>query len=106
MWAASHSPFPRVRDRCLQGATVVEFAIVLIAFLSLVFGVFEVLRAIYLYNILQDVTRRAATLAANANFQDGAAMNAVRQSAIYRDTPGGLLFGAPVTDAHVRIDYL
>jgi hypothetical protein len=61
---------------------------------------------LYMFNTLQAVTQRAAAAAANADFTNPAAMAGVRQRAIFRDAAGMLTLGAPVTDAHVRIDYL
>jgi len=88
------------------GVVAVEFGMVLVLFLTLVFGVIELARAMYLFNTLEEVTLRAASLAANTDFQDAAAMSGVRQQAVLRGSPGTLPFGAPVTDAYVRIDYL
>lgn len=88
------------------GAVVIEFALALPIFLMLIFSVIELARISYLFNTLQEVTRRAATLAANTDFTDAAANNAVRQAAVFRIDSGTLALGAPVTDAHVRIDYL
>jgi len=93
-------------QQAASGVVAVEFSLVLMLFLLLVFGVLELARAMYLYNTLQVVTQRAARLAANTNFRDAAAMSALRQQAVFRSTPGLLMLGDPVTDAHVRIDYL
>jgi hypothetical protein len=57
-------------------------------------------------NTLQEVTRRAASAAAKTDFRDQVAKDRVRQRAIFRDDPGSLLLGDPITDAHIRIDYL
>lgn len=92
------------RPQC--GAIAVEFSLVVILFLMIALGVLELARAMYLYNTLAIVTQRAARLAANVNFHDAAALDAVRQQAIFRSTPGTLALGAPITDAHIRIDYL
>lgn len=88
------------------GAVTAEFALVLMIFLTVVCAVLELARVMYMFNTLQMVTSRAAALAANADFSNAAAMNAVRQRAVFRTSPGMLAIGAPVTDAHVRIDYL
>lgn len=88
------------------GAFAVEFAAILIMLLTLLFGIIELARLMYVYNILQDVTRRAAYQAAGANYQDASALRQIRQHAIFRNDAGELLLGAPVTDNHVRIDYL
>jgi hypothetical protein len=99
-------PSPSRRARACAGAFTAEFAFVIILFLMIVGAVFELARVMYMFNTLQMVTQRAAQLASNADFSNGAAMNAVRQRAIFRDSPGLLAAGAPVSDAHVRIDYL
>src|SRR5471032_3409781 len=88
------------------GVFAVEFSMVLVLFLTIAFGVLELARVMYLFNTLEEVTRRAASLAANTDFQDASAMSAVRQAAVLRASPGTLTLGAPVTDAYVRIDYL
>lgn len=89
-----------------RGATSAEFALSAVIFFSLMFFVMETARVLYLMTTLQDITRRAAARAAVSDFSDAAAMDAIRAAAVLRDAPGGLLLGAPVTDAHVRIDYL
>ncbi|PHV05307.1 pilus assembly protein TadE [Janthinobacterium sp. BJB412] len=88
------------------GSVVVEFAIVLLVFLMLAFGVMELARVMYLFNTLQEVTRHAAMLAANTDFKNEVAKSSVRQAAIFRSSPGSLILGAPITDAYVRIDYM
>lgn len=85
---------------------MVEFALVLTIFFTFIFGVIELARAMYLINTLQESTRRAAAAAAVTNFSDQAAMDRVRQRAIFRDSAGPLLLGPPVTDEHIRIDYM
>ncbi|USX29529.1 pilus assembly protein [Oxalobacteraceae bacterium OTU3CINTB1] len=96
----------RQSPRFRAGAVTAEFAIVIIVFLAIVCGVVEVARLLYIFNTLQVVTQRAAAAAANTDFTDAAAMNGVRQRAIFRGSAGTLALGTPVTDAHVRIDYL
>ncbi|WGG52600.1 TadE/TadG family type IV pilus assembly protein [Rugamonas sp. DEMB1] len=88
------------------GSVVVEFALVLLIFLMLAFGVIELARVMYLFNTLEEVTRRAANLASNTDFTNEAAKTALRQAAIFRSSAGPLILGAPITDGHVRIDYL
>jgi hypothetical protein len=88
------------------GSITAEFGLTLVLFLTIVCAVLELARVIYLYNTLQVATQRAAALAANADFSDAAALARVRQQAIFRDSAGGLILGAPVSDVHVRIDYL
>ena len=98
---------PRQKNmRPQAGVFAVEFAMVLMLFLTIAWGVIEVARVMYMFNTLEEVTLRAASLAANTDFQDASAMSALRQAAVLRDTPGSLPLGDPVTDAYVRIDYL
>lgn len=89
-----------------QGATSVEVALLSIVFFTFVFGILEVSRLLYVENTLPEVTRRAASAAANIYPSDTAALDRVRQGAIFRTTPGGLLLAPPITDTYVRIDYL
>ncbi|GJI96802.1 hypothetical protein RugamoR57_35200 [Duganella caerulea] len=97
---------PQQKIQAQGGVVAVEFSLVLMLFLIIAVGVIECARAMYLYNTLEMVTQRAARLAANADFRDPAAMDAVRRKAVFRDSAGTLMLGDPVTDAHVRIDYL
>jgi hypothetical protein len=96
----------RRRRIAQHGTFSVEFALVVLLLLILLFGMVELARLMYIYNALQDATRRAAALAAVTDWRDQAAMDLVRQNAVFRATPGELILGAPVTDSHVRIDYL
>lgn len=89
-----------------RGGFIVEFALLILLFFTLVFGIIELARIQYLWNTLQEVTRSAASMAAVTKFNDAAAKAALRQKAIFRDSAGGLMFGSPVTDEHLRIDYL
>jgi hypothetical protein len=95
------APIPRQR-----GVAAVEFAIVAVVFFTLVFGIIELCRIMYMYNTLAEVTRSAAAAAAKLDFKNTAALDRVRQRAIFREEPGLLPFGDPVTDQNIRIDYL
>lgn len=98
---------PNLAKRQAQNGTVaVELALVLILFLTLVFGILEVARVMYICNTLQEVTRRAAALATNTDFTSGTAIQRVREKAVFRTSPGFLAFAEPVTDRHVNIDYM
>lgn len=88
-----------------SGTTALEVALLAPIFFMLVFGVIEVARLLYVYNTLQEVTRRAAAAAANVDPRDASAISKIKQNAVFRDSPGTLVLGAPVTDAHVRIEY-
>lgn len=89
-----------------QGVAAVEFAVVAIIFFLFVFGIMEIARAMYICNTLQEVTRRAAALAATTDFTSSSAMQEVRQQAIFRDSPGFLAFAQPITDDYIKIDYM
>jgi hypothetical protein len=96
----------RSRQRVSQaGAFAVEFAFVLVIFLTMLFCVMEIARAMYLWNTLQEVTRRAASVAVNTDFKDDAANNSLRKYAIF-NSPGNLILGDPVSAAHIHIDYM
>lgn len=100
------SPRRQRRRSRQRGIAALEFALVAIIFFTLFFGIVELSRAMYICNTLQEVTRRAAAMAVNTDFSDATAMQQVRNRAIFRDSPGQLLLGDPVSDQHVKIDYL
>jgi Flp pilus assembly protein TadG len=89
-----------------EGTAAVEFALLAGIFFTLVFGIIEVARLMYVYGTLQEVTRRAAVAAANVYARDTTSLQKVRQYAIFRDSPGELVLASPVTDANIRIEYL
>ena len=96
---------PRLSAR-QGGTTAVEFAIVAMIFFTMVFGVIEIARLMYVINTLQEVTRRAARAAANTDFRDPVQLDRVRQYAVLNDAPGPLVLATPITDEFIRIDYL
>lgn len=107
MSKTNRQPLASSREHASQkGAFAVEFALVVILFFTLLFGVIELARLIYLWNTLQEVTRNAARSAAYTDFRDAAAKDLIRQHAIFRTSGGKLVLGDPVTDGHVRIDYM
>ena len=97
---------PRAQGRRQRGAMVAEFAFSVVVFFTAMFIVMELARGLYLWNTLLEATGRATYAAAVSDFSDPAIMDSVRQRALLRDSPGGLVLGAPVTDSHIRIDYL
>lgn len=95
------------RSRVRQhGTLAVEFALVLGVFLLLLFGLLAVAQGLYVLNAVQEVSRRAALAAARTDPGDAIALQQIRQDAVFRSSPGMLMFAAPLSDAHVRIDYL
>lgn len=89
-----------------RGVLTVELALVLGLFLLFVFAIIEFARLVYMFNTLPEVTRRAAIEAAAADFTDSGRLQAIRETAMFRDSPGLLAFGSPVSDAHVNIEFL
>jgi len=89
-----------------RGGHSVEFALVAMIFFLAVFGIVEFARMLYVFNTVQEVTRRAATAAIHANFRDSSQLQQIRENSILRNSPGVLPLGSPVTDQHVRIDFL
>lgn len=97
----------RRRGRAVQAGVVsVEFALLAVVFFTFLFGVIEVARALYLWNTLQEVTRRAAQMAAVTDFSSPSALAALRRNAVFRASAGALLLGDPVTDESIQIQYL
>ena len=101
------SRVPRRRPGVHQkGTAAVEFALLALVFFTFVFGIIEVARLMFVYNTLQEVTRRAAASAANVYPGDTSAIAAVKQDAVFRNSPGELVLAPPVTDQHIRLSYL
>lgn len=95
--------FPRSRQ---NGTAAVEFALLAGIFFTLVFGIIEVARLMYVYNTLQEVTRRAAAAAVNVYPGNKTRLQEVKQEAIFRSSPGELVLASPISDKNIRIDYL
>jgi hypothetical protein len=72
----------------------------------LVFGILEIARIMYVFNTLQEVTRRAAAAAVNVYPTDTAALAGLKQDAVFRNSPGELALAPPISDSYVRIEYL
>jgi len=88
------------------GVFAVEFAMLALLFFLFLFAVLELARAVYVWNMVHEITRRAARAAAITDFTNAGALQAVRAQAVLRATPGVLPLGGGLSDAHVRIDYL
>lgn len=89
-----------------RGAAAVEFGLVVLGLVLFLFAIIEYARLMFLWNAVQDVTRRAARAAAITDFSDSAAMQLLRQKALLRDSDGPLLLAPNVDGANVRIEYL
>ena len=89
-----------------RGVTTVEFALVAIPFFLLLLGCIEFGRLMFLWNTVQEVTRSAARQAVVTDFNDTAAMNRIKRSAIFRTDAGTLPAAPEVSDLVVNIKYL
>lgn len=87
-----------------RGATAVEFGFCAIFFFTFIFGMIELSRALYLWNTMTEVTRRAARAAAHADFSSAATMTAVRQRAMFDSIT--LPMAGQITSNYLTIDYL
>ena len=107
MLATKHPVGSRSRFRHKQaGITAVEVALLAPIFFALVFAAIEVARLMFVFNTLQEVTRRAATAAVNVNPNDATAVSDLKLNAIFRTTSGALTLSPEVTDSNIRIDYM
>lgn len=95
---------PRLRRQ--RGVAAVEFALLAGLFFLILFGTMEVARMLYVYGTLQEVTRRAAASAAHVYPTDAAGIARLKYAALFRSGPGELPLAPPVSDAHLRLDYL
>jgi Flp pilus assembly protein TadG len=93
-----------MKMRRQRGATTVEFAIVGLVLIVMIFGVFEVGRAYYTSAMLEEVTRRGARLAAVCPINDPA----ISQLAILNASgdPAESRFVSGLTPANVVVDYV
>ena len=88
------------------GVFAVEFAMLALLFFLFLFAMLELARAVYVWNMVHEITRRAARAAAVTDFSKAGALQAGRAHAELRTTPGALPLGGGISDAYVRIDYL
>jgi Flp pilus assembly protein TadG len=88
-----------------EGRTLVEFAIVGMVFLTVLFGVLEFGRLYWTHNALRDAARRGVRYAAIRR-NDSAGQQAVKNMVVYGDPAGGttpLVNG--LTTSNVNIEY-
>jgi Flp pilus assembly protein TadG len=85
------------------GVAAVEFAIIAMLLFTLLFGIIEFGRMFYVFNTVQEVTRRAAREAV-IRWIDTASQNEAKNLALF----GGasLPAGAEITSANITIEYL
>ena len=86
------------------GVTAVEFAVVGLLLLIVLFAVFEVARAFYVFNALNEATRRGARMAAVCPINDPA----ISEIAIFNTSGGGTSSSiiSNLSTANVDVSYL
>ena len=86
------------------GVTAVEFAVVGMLLLIVLFGVFEVARAFYVFNALNEATRRGARMAAVCPINDPA----IGEIAIFNTSGGGTSSSiiSNLSTANIDVSYL
>jgi len=89
-----------------RGTATVEFGLICLVLLPFLFALIEYGRLIFLWNALPEVTRRAARAAAMTDFTSAAALQALRQAALFRSDDGPLPLAPNVGSANLRIEYL
>ena len=86
-----------------RGATLVEFSIALMVFLTAMFAVIEFGRALWVHNALSDAARRGARYAV---LHPPADVEAVKNVVVYGDPAGGTKSVVPnLTTANVTVTY-
>lgn len=95
------------RFRKERGATAVEFAIVAMLFFTIVLGIMEFGRVLYIWNTVQEVTRRAAREAVVRNFSSD--VGAIQREAVFQQGSIGTVYlpaGLEISNANIKINYL
>lgn len=90
-----------------RGAAIVEFALVALIFFTLVLGIMEFGRMLYIWNTVQEVTRRAARAAVVGDFNTE--VDAIKRSAIFQGGSSGTAYlpaGGEITNLRIQINYL
>ena len=87
-----------------SGLTAVEFSVVGLVFFIVLFGVFEVARAMFTFNALDEATRRGARMAAVCVVNDPA----IAEVAVFNQSGGGAnsVLVPGLTTANIQVDYL
>lgn len=95
-------PCLKSADRPQRGAAVIEFAMVALIFFTLLFAIMEFGRMLYIWNTVQEVTRRAARAAVVSDFTTE--IPTIKSNAIF----GGatLPAGLEISNAEIQINYL
>ena len=97
-----------------RGAAVVEFALVAMLFFTLLLGIIELGRMLYVWNTAQEVTRNAARQATVSDFTDSVIVESILRNSIFQAGTSGTvtLPGSPeitcagADDCTITISYL
>jgi hypothetical protein len=92
---------PTTQLKKQRGAAAVEFAIISLLFFTILFAIFEFGRLLYVYNTMQEVTRRAAREAVVRWITDA---ELIKTYALFGGT--SLPAGAEITTANINIEYI
>lgn len=87
-----------------KGSTTVEFAIIGLLFFIILFGIVEMGRALFVWNGLADITRRAARIASVCPPNDTRVISAAIYNVAGDGSSSGVIFG--LDSAHVKVRYL
>ena len=87
-----------------KGATTVEFAIIGLLFFIILFGIVEMGRALFVWNGLADITRRAARIAAVCPPNDTSVIRTAIYNAAGNDGSSKIISG--LAPSHVKVSYL
>jgi Flp pilus assembly protein TadG len=93
--------WPLPARRRSRGVAAIEFALVAMLFFTLLFSIIEFARLMYVYNSLQEVTRRAAREATVRWIDE---TDEIKTLALFGGT--ALPAGAEITKASITIEYL
>lgn len=98
-----------VNNRRQSGVMVVEFALIAVVFFTLLLGIIEFGRFMYLWNTVQEVTRNAARAAVVTDFTKADQIEKIQREAIFQAGSDGtalLPFGWELSNLDVNIHYL
>lgn len=99
----------KVKGNRQSGVMVVEFALIALVFFTLLLGIIEFGRFMYLWNTVQEVTRNAARTAVVTDFTHANQIEEIQKEAIFRAGSDGtvwLPFGWELSNLDVNIRYL
>ena len=85
-----------------KGTTTVEFAIIGLLFFVILFAIVEVGRALFVWNALADITRRAARIGAVCPPNDAGVIRAAIYNAVGDGGSSSLISGLNPEDVRVR----